>query len=286
MEAARDITTRSHSSLGDYIPMNQGKPKVGQFVRARINPDKRKYDNIHTHGWVTIKVEECIEMKSKDEDEHEQDYLVRGSMHKTSRAIFIRLVRRGDDDAIDYRCRQGWDIVHDETQLDDEEKHVKRLVNSQHIDNMTQIQAILTEEEFMESAVNPQQSYINMAQENIYVEPRETPSQPSTPKSMREEDTVPTSVPRLRKRRCNSDLMPSAPPSFSPSDTTHLSDMTRSDTDTTDSSNWEVTDYEYTKMLGKKLEDNLLLITREYHIDSISNINGRISLRKVINKTN
>jgi hypothetical protein len=58
MEAARDMTTRSHSSLGDYTPMNQRKPKIGEFIRVRITPDKRKYDNIHTHGWVTIKVEE------------------------------------------------------------------------------------------------------------------------------------------------------------------------------------------------------------------------------------
>ena len=215
MEAARDITTRSHSSLGEYIPMNQRKPKVGEFVRARITPDKRKYDNIHTHGWVTIRVEECHERRPKDEEEHGQDYVVKGTMHKTSKTIFILLMWRGDDDALDYRYRQGWDISTEDTQLDEEEKHAKRLTNSQHIDNLTQIQATLTEEEFEEYATNTQQDYVNMAPDNVYVEPRRVLAQLSTPKSIRDEDTVPTSVPKLRKKPCNNDLRPSAPPSFS-----------------------------------------------------------------------
>ena len=290
MEAARDITTRSHSSLGDYVQMNQRKPNVGEFVRARIIPDKRKYDNVHTHGWVTIRVEECHEKKPKDKDDHGQDYVVKGSMHKTSKSILILLMWRGDDDALDYRYRQGWDIVEEGTKPDEEEKHIKRLINSQHIDNMTQTQVILTEEEFQEYRTNTQQDYVNMATDNEYVEPRRILAQLSTPKSTREEDTIPTSVPKLRKKPCNNDLRPSAPPSFSTSETTHMSDATRSDTDTTDSSSWEVTDYEYTKMLGKKLEDNLLSITRGYQNESISNINALpdalASERLLIKQTN
>ena len=107
-----------------------------------------------------------------------------------------------------------------------------------------------------------------MTTENEYVEPSRILAQFGTPKNVREEDTIPTSVPKLRKKRCNSDLLPSAPSSFS------MSDTTRSETDTIESSNWEVTDYEYTKMLGKELDDNLLFITREYQNESISNVNG------------
>ena len=273
MEAASDIETRSHSPLGDYIPMTQRRPKVGEFVRVRITPDKTKYDNTHTHGWVTIRVEECHERQHKDGWD-ELDYVVKGSVTRIDRKVFILLVWRGDDDALDYRCRQGWDIVEENTEPDEEEKHLERLNNSQHIDNLTQLQTIITEEEFKAYTKNAEQGYINIAPENEYVEPMRTLAQLNTPKSECEENNIPTSAPRLRKRHCNKDPMSSAPLSFSTSDTTHMSDSTRSDTDTIDCSHWEVTEYEYTKMLGKTLDDNLLFITQNYQGESISNING------------
>jgi hypothetical protein len=129
MEAARDITTRSHSSLGDYIPMIQRKPKAGEFVRVRTTPDKKKYDNIHTHGCVTVKVEECSEKKPEGGNKDELEYVIRGSLTKTSKTIFLLLVWKGEDDALDYRYRQGWDVIDEGTNPDEDERHGKRIIN-------------------------------------------------------------------------------------------------------------------------------------------------------------
>ena len=124
----------------------------------------------------------------------------------------------------------------------------QKVGESQHVDNKTKTQALLTEEEFEKCTTDAEQECVKIAPNDAYVEQRKI-------KVMREVDSLPTSSPRLR---------PSGPPSVSISETTQISDTSRSDTGT-DSSYWEVTDYKFSKMLGKPLENNQLFITRGYH---------------------
>ena len=181
MEAAEDIVTRSHSPIDDYIPMNnQRKPAVGDLIRIRIQPDK-KHVNMHTHGWITLITVESHEIEPKDKDGKE--YVIKGITLKTGKPLFVGLKLMTGDDGIDYRLRQGWDILQDSQQLDDDEKHNMRLINPQHLDNVSILQTILTEEEF-DDVTCTQQGYINMTLSKLYETPKTHPK-PIKPRTSR-----------------------------------------------------------------------------------------------------
>ena len=288
MEGTKDVVTRSHSPLDNYVPMNnQRKPTVGEIIRTRIHAD-RQHNNIQTHGWVTIRVEECHEIEPKDEEG--KDYVIKGTIINTGKPLLTRLKWRCTDDTIDYRCRQGWDIAVNFQNPDDDDKHNQRLTNSQHIDNKSVPQIILTEEEFRNCATCTLQGYVTMSSQvpqNLYETPRPNPIPIGTSRNHEEEPETPTSRPRVTRRI----ISPSAPrsPNLSLSDSVGLSDTSRSEGDS-ESLIWEINDHEYTTMLGKSIEDNLITITNGYDKKLIKNINSLsqaiTSEKKLVMQTN
>ena len=154
MEAAEGMMTRSHSPVGDYIPMNnQRKPDVGELIRIRIQPDK-KHDNLHTNGWVIIRTVECHEIEPQDMNG--KDYLIKGVILNTGKPLYICLTLMSEDDGIDYRIQQGWYIVKESQQPYYDEKENERLMNQEKPNNSSLMQTILTEEEFDDIVCNQQ----------------------------------------------------------------------------------------------------------------------------------
>ena len=285
MEAAEDIVSRSHSPIDDYRPMNnQRKPAVGDLIRIRIQPDK-KHENMHTHGWITLITVECHEIEPKDKDGKE--YVIKGIILKTGKPLFVGLKLMTGDDGIDYRLRQGWDIVQDSQQLDDDEKHNMRLTNPQHLDNVSILQTILTEQEF-DDVTCTQQGYINMTLSNLYETPKTHPKLIKAHNNHEEQVETSTST---KPQLAGHTLSPTTPPNsnLSISESIERSDTSRSESEY-ESIMWDVTDYEYTRMLGRLLEDNLLTITSGHDKELMKDIDllsqAITSEKKLIKQTN
>jgi hypothetical protein len=122
-----------------------------------------------------------------------------------------------------------------------------RLTNPQHLDNVSILQTLLTEEE-CDDVTCTQQGYINMSLSNLYETPKTHPKLIKAHNNHEEQVETSTST---KPQLAGNTLSPTTPPNsnLSISDSIERSDTSRSESEY-ESIMWDVTDYEYTRMLG------------------------------------
>ena len=196
-ELLQRIGTRSKINLGTYQPLNnRRRPKINEWIRIRIKPT-RYHDNIQSHGWITIEIEDIHTVIA--ENNNLEDYIIKGKLEKQENIVYIKINFNENEDDLDIQARSGWEITED--RMNDEIfKH--RIENSQHENNFTQLQTIMSEEEYNESVKNIMHLHeISVEQGNLYTNVEQVkqmyptcPSRTETPTSSEERDTDDSSL--------------------------------------------------------------------------------------------
>ena len=252
MEGLRDVQTRSVSALSEYPPLNnQRRPLAGEVVRVRL-PADRKYQNIQSHGWVVVRVEFSHTVRSKDDEG--EDYIIKGSTYDSGKVLLMRLAMRGNEDDLDSRAKQGWDIVDEGEEPATGTKHDARMQHSQHPDNKAMTQKVITDEEYQHHAIDA----LNTLHEgNIYETPRPTREPDDGVQSVRAKLTPRRHTPIPINERCHlNDSENTIPEPSAPSVSSASSSQPQTTTGT-----WAFSNDDSNKMLGRCFDDNLAAIT-------------------------
>ena len=183
MEGTEKVQTRSVSALGEYPPLNnQRQPVIKETVRIRL-PADRKHQNIQSHGWVIAKVE--FSYAVRPEGEEGEDYIIKGTTLDSNKVILVCLAMRGNEDDLDSRAKQGWDIVDVGEDPTTGIKHNARMQHSQHPDNKATTQRIVMEEEYQRYAIEALNINASMTEGNLYETPKPPPRRDHGPQSVR-----------------------------------------------------------------------------------------------------
>ena len=283
MEGTEKVQTRSVSALGEYPPLNnQRQPVIRETVRIRL-PADRKHQNIQSHGWVIAKVE--FSYAVRPEGEEGEDYIIKGTTLDSNKVILVCLAMRGNEDDLDSRAKQGWDIVDVGEDPTTGIKHNARMQHSQHPDNKATTQRIIMEEEYQRYAIEALNINASMTEGNLYETPKPPPRRDHGPQSVRTRLTPrrDTPVPD-REHRFLSDPESTIPEPSAPSLTSTSSSNLETATEA-----WTFHDNNGNKMLGKPFDDNLAAITSKDAdlLDSIGTLPGAIlTENKLIQLTN
>lgn len=255
MEGSKEVQTRSVSALGEYPPLNnQRQPLIGEFVRVRLPSDK-KYHNIHSHGWVIAKVE--FSYAIRPESDEGEDYIIKGTKHDSNKVILVCLAMRGNEDDLDSRAKQGWDIVDVGEDPATGMRHNARMQHSQHPDNKATAQRVIMEEEYQRYAIEALNITTSQREDNLYETPQLPPRQDQELQSIRTRLTPRRGTPIPDKEHYGTSIPetsihePSAP-SLASFSSSNLEAATGT---------WTIQDNSSNKMLGKSFDDSLATIT-------------------------
>ena len=282
MEGAfRKIITRGRSKTSEPKPLNnQRPPEIAEYVRVRVKP-KAALNNIHTHGWITLQVEEVYILPTMDKGE--ELYLIKGQHNKGE--IFIQLTSNKNEQDLDMRARSGWDIA-EENHAEDP-NHQERLENSQHEDNFTLTQRVLTKEEYIELLVGSKDTKDLRDQNDRQPNSQPTPptrgqrrlSIPQTHQPSQQDGNKYEAPDKMSSHRYPSLKTPSCPSRVSTPDPT---DGKGTHSDTTGSNT--------SQCLGTYLTDNLATVIGDYgtsDFGQIPELSETIALeRSLIKHTN
>ena len=267
MEGVKSVQTRSASALGEYPPLNnQRQPLTGESVRVRL-PADRIHQNIHSHGWIVVKVE--FSYATRPIAEEGEDYIIKGSTFVSGKIVLICLAMRGNEDDLDSRAKQGWDIADMDEDPVTGVKHNARMQHSQHPDNKAITQKVITDEEYQRYAINALNTNPSSPGGNVYETPRPVHKHDDNPQSVRARLTPrrPTPIPDKETHHLSSSEVtrpePSAPSISSTSSSRPEIAM----------GNWNFSDNKSNKMLGRFFEDNLAAITSK-NPDLLDNVDA------------